>query len=140
MDRHGNALEILVQRRRNAKVAIRFMRKLMKQYGVSKVSFTDKLRSYGAVKRGLVASLEHRSHKGLINQAEISHNPARRRERVMGLFKSVRHAQQFLSAHSQIQVLFRPHRLNATSTAMHDQMLLRSVTILLVKSRLSESV
>ena len=117
VDQHGNALEILVQSRRNTKAAKRFMRKLMKQYGVPRVLITDKLRSYGAAKRGLVPGLEHRSHKGLNNQAEVSHKPTRRRERVMGRFKSARHAQQFLSAHDQINVLFRPrrHRLNARS-------------------------
>jgi putative transposase len=78
---------------------------------------TDKLRSYGAAKRDLVPGLEHRSHKGLNNPAEVSHKPTRRRERVMGRFKSSRHAQQFLSAHDQINVLFRPrrHRLTAIS-------------------------
>ncbi|ALI56546.1 IS6 family transposase [Celeribacter marinus] len=117
VDQHGNALEILVQSRRNMKAAMRFMRKLMKQFGVPRVLITDKLRSYGAAKRRLVPRLEHRSHKGLNNQAEVSHKPTRRRERVMGRFKSARRAQQFLSAHDQINVLFRPrrHRLNARS-------------------------
>jgi transposase-like protein len=36
---------------------------------------TDKLRSYGAAKRDLVPGLEHRSHKGLNNPAEVSHKP-----------------------------------------------------------------
>lgn len=96
---------------------MRFMRKLMKQYGVPRVMITDKLRSYGAAKRYLAPGLEHRSHKGLNNAAEVSHKPTRRRERVMGKFKSARHAQQFLSAHDQINVLFRPrrHQLSATS-------------------------
>ena len=117
VDQHGNALEILMQSRQNTKAATRFMRKLMKQYGVPRVLITDKLRSYGAAKRGLVPGLEHRSHKGLNNQAEVSHKPTRRRERVMGRFKSARHAQQSLSAHDQINVLFRPrrHRQNARS-------------------------
>ena len=70
----------------------------------------DKLRSYGAAKRDLAPGLEHRSHKGLNNAAEVSHKPTPRRERVMGRFKSAHHAQQFLSAHDQINVLFRPRR------------------------------
>ena len=110
VDQYGNSLEILVQSRRNTKAAMRFMRKLMKQYGVPRVMITDKLRSYGAAKRDLAPGLEHRSHKGLNNAAEVSHKPTRRRERVMGRFKSPRHAQQFLSAHDQINVLFRPRR------------------------------
>lgn len=117
VDQNGNALEILVQNRRNTKAATRFMRKLMKQYGIPRVIISDKLLSYGAAKRDLAPGLEHRSHKGLNNAAEVSHQPTRRRERVMGRFKSARYAQLFLSTHDQINVLFRPHRhrLNATS-------------------------
>ena len=84
------------------------MRKLMKQYGVPRVVITDKLRSYNAAKRVLAPSLEHRSHKGLNNAAEVSHKQTRRRERVMGRFKSPRHALQFLSAHNQIMSYFDP--------------------------------
>jgi len=115
VDQHGNSLELLVQRRRNPQAAKRFMRKLMKQSGVPRVMITDKLRSYGAAKRDLAPGLEHRSHKGLNNCAEVSHKPTRRRERIMGRFKSPGQAQQFLSAHDQINVLFRPrrHRLKA---------------------------
>ena len=75
VDQNGNALDILVQSRRNTKAAKRFMRKLMKQYGVPRVIITDKLRSYGAAKRDLAPGLEHRSHKGLNNAAEVSHKP-----------------------------------------------------------------
>lgn len=110
VDQNGNALDILLQSRRNTQAAKRFMRKLMKHYGVPRVIITDKLRSYGAVKRDLVPGLEHRNHKGLNNAAEVSHKPIRRRERVMGRFKSPCHAQQFLSAHDQINALFRPRR------------------------------
>ena len=80
-------------------------------------AITDKLRSYGAAKRALALNLEHRSHKGLNSPAEGFHKPTRRREQVMGRFKSSLHAQQFLSAHDQINVLFRPrrHRLTAKS-------------------------
>jgi len=57
VDQNGNALDILVQSRRNTKAAKRFMRKLMKQSGVPRVLITDKLRSYGAAKRVLAPSL-----------------------------------------------------------------------------------
>ena len=117
VDQHGNSLELLVQSRRNTKAAKRFMRKLMRQYGVPRVMITDKLRSYGAAKRDLAPGLEHRSHKGLNNCAEVSHKPTRRRERVMGRFKSPGQAQRFLSVHDQTAALFRPrrHSLSARS-------------------------
>jgi putative transposase len=48
VDQDGNALDILVQSRRDAKAAKRFMAKLMKkQCRVLRVLVTDKLRSYG---------------------------------------------------------------------------------------------
>jgi putative transposase len=51
VDQHGNALDILVQSRRNAAAAKRFFRKLLKglQY-LPRVIVTDKLRSYAAAK------------------------------------------------------------------------------------------
>ncbi len=92
MDQNGNALDILVQSRRNTKAAKRFMRKLMKNYGMPRVMITDKLRSYGAAKRDLAPGMEQRSHKGLNNAAEVSHKPTQRREQVIGRFKSPRQA------------------------------------------------
>jgi len=39
---------------------------------------TDQLRSYGSAKQEIMPGVEHLSHKGLNNQAENSHQPARR--------------------------------------------------------------
>jgi putative transposase len=49
---------------------------------------TGKLASNGAVKREIMPEVEHRQHKGLNNRAENSHQPTRRRERIMKRFKS----------------------------------------------------
>ena len=51
--------------------------------------------------------VEHRQHKGLNNRAENSHQPTRRRERIMKRFKSAGQAQRFLSIHDQVANLFR---------------------------------
>jgi len=67
---------------------------------------TDKLRSYGAAPTKMTLQLEHRQHKGLNNRAENSHQPTRRRERIMKRFKSARQAQRLLSVHDQISNLF----------------------------------
>jgi putative transposase len=40
------------------------------------------------------------------NRAENSHQPTRRRERIMKRFKSARQAQRFLSVHDQVANLF----------------------------------
>lgn len=41
------------------------------------VIVTDKLRSYGGAHRQVMPAVEHRSHQGLNNQAESSHQPTR---------------------------------------------------------------
>ncbi|NRP69993.1 hypothetical protein ILFOPFJJ_00870 [Ensifer psoraleae] len=82
VDQGGFVLDVLVQSRRNAKAAKRLMRKLLKGQGRSpRVMITDQRRSYGAAKREIIPGVEHRSHKGLNNRAENSHQPVRRRER-----------------------------------------------------------
>jgi putative transposase len=60
-------------------------------------------------------SVEHRKHKRLNNRAENSHQPTRQRERTMRCFKSVGHAQRFLSAFGPIREHFCPrrHRMKA---------------------------
>uniref|UniRef100_UPI00384D09BA DDE-type integrase/transposase/recombinase n=1 Tax=Indioceanicola profundi TaxID=2220096 RepID=UPI00384D09BA len=50
---------------------------------------------------------EHRHHKELNKRAENSHQPTRRRKRMMKRFKSPGQAQRFLSAHEPIANLFR---------------------------------
>ncbi len=108
VDQHGIVLDILVQSRRNAKAAKRLLRKLLKKQGVMpRVMITDKLASYAAAKRAVMPSVEHRQHKGLNNRAENSHQPTRRRERIMKRFKSAGQAQRFLSVHDQVANLFR---------------------------------
>jgi putative transposase len=97
VDQQGFVLDVLVQSRRNAKAAKRLMKKLLKgQCHSPRVMITDKLRSYGAAKRDIMPGVEHRSQKGLNNRAENSHQPTRRRERIMKGFKSARHLQRFV--------------------------------------------
>ena len=52
VDSEGEVLDFLVQSRRNARAAIRLMRKLLKKQGFAPATIvTDKLRSYGAAMR-----------------------------------------------------------------------------------------
>ncbi len=84
VDQDGMVLDILVQNRRNKAAARRFFRRLLKKTRtVPRVIVTDRLRSYGAAHREVMPSVEHRSHKGLNNRAENSHQPTRQRERAM---------------------------------------------------------
>ncbi|GAA2564123.1 MULTISPECIES: IS6 family transposase [Streptomyces] len=111
VDQEGNGLDILVRDRRGKATARRFFRRLMrKTRAVPRVVVTDELRSYGAVHREVMPSVEHRSHKGLSNRAENSHQPTRRRERAMKGFRSAGAAQRSLAAFSGISPHFRPRR------------------------------
>jgi DDE domain len=76
------------------------------------VLITDKLKSYAAAKCEIMSGVEHRQHKGINNRARNSHQPTRRRERIMKRFESPRHVQRFLSTHDQITNVFprRPDR------------------------------
>ena len=113
----GEVLDILVQTRRNAKAAKRFFQRLVAQFGEPRVVITDKLRSYFKPVKTLAPNADHRAHKGLNNAIEVSHRPTRRREKIMGRFKSQRQAQRFLSAHDQINLIFRPRRYQLTATS-----------------------
>lgn len=76
VDADGTVLDIPVQNRRDKAATRRFFRRLLKTTcSVPRVIVTDKLRSYGAAHREVMPSVEHRSHKGLNNRAENSHQP-----------------------------------------------------------------
>ncbi|NSZ19548.1 IS6 family transposase [Agrobacterium vitis] len=129
VDQDGFVLDVLVQSCRNTKAAKRLMRKLMKGQGHSpRVVITDKLRSYGATKRDIMPGVEHRSHKGLNNRAENSHQPTRRRERIMKGFKSARHLQRFVSIHDPAANLFHIPR-HEISSDNHRELRTRAMQI-----------
>ena len=118
VDQDGNVLDILVQPRRDKRAAVTFLRRLLKGLAyVPRVVITDKLASYGAAKRDVLPSVEHRRHKGLNNRAENAHQPTRERERRMRRFKSPGHAQRFLAAYGPIASHFRPRRHRLTAEA-----------------------
>ncbi|GAB3170696.1 IS6 family transposase [Streptomyces incanus] len=126
VDQDGNVLDTLVQNRRDKAAARRFFRKLLKRTGaVPRVIVTDKLRSYGAAHREVMPSAGHRSHKGLKNRAENSHQPTRQRERAMKGFRSVGGAQRFLSAFGGISSHFRPRRHLMTAAEHRLEMTIR---------------
>ncbi|WP_392337025.1 IS6 family transposase [Loktanella salsilacus] len=117
IDAEGDVLDILVQTRRNAKAAKRFLQRLINQFGEPRVVITDKLRSYVKPIKTLAADADHRAHKGLNNAIEGSHRPTRKREKIFSRFKSHRQAQRFLSAHDQINLIFRPRRFQLTANS-----------------------
>ncbi len=115
----GVCLGVLVTRRRDTHAARKFLRRLLKsqEYTPRRVLITDKLRSYGAAKREVMASVEHRQSKYLNNRAENSHQRTRLREYAMRRFASPVHASRFCAVHDPIYQHFRApqHQLDAAA-------------------------
>src|SRR5213082_651634 len=111
VDHEGEVLDMLLQRRRDSRAAVRLMRKLLRKHGfVPKLLVTDKLRSYGSAFRQLGLSCPHEQGLRKNNRAENSHQPVRRRERKMQRFKSAGSAQRFLSIHAAVHNTFNLQR------------------------------
>ena len=118
VDDEGEVLDLLVQRRRDARAAAKLMRKLLKKQGFApKTLVTDRLRSYGAAKTQLGLSARHEQGLRQNNRAENSHLPVRRRERKMQRFKSPGSAQRFLSIHAVVHNSFNGILFPATRSA-----------------------
>ena len=100
VDHEGEILDVLVQRRRDKRAALKLMRKLLRKLGFApRFAVTDKLRSYAAAFAVLHLTCRHEQGLRKNNRAENSHQVVRRRERKMQRFKSAGSAQRFLSCH-----------------------------------------
>jgi putative transposase len=107
IDQDGEVIDVFLQRRRDGKAAKRFFRRLLKTQGNEpRKIVTDKLRSYGVAHRELIPETIHDTSQYANNKAELSHQPTRVRERVMRRFKSMQHAQRFLTVHAAVYNLF----------------------------------
>jgi len=99
VDQDGDAIDILVQKRRNKAAAKRFFLKLLKsQHEPPWRMITDKLKSY---------SVTHSAEQYENNRAEVSLEQTRQRERQMRRFKSAGQAQRFLTVYGVVGNLFR---------------------------------
>ena len=115
VDNEGEVLDFLVRPERNARAALKLMRKLLKKQDCTPTRIvTDKLRSYHVAFKKLGLSIEHIDEKRANNRAENSHQPVRRRERKMQRFKSPGSAQRFLNIHSATYntFYFQRHLIN----------------------------
>lgn len=116
VDDEGEVLDVLVQKRRNKKAALKLLRRLLRNTGVAPEAIvTDKLASYRAAVK--VLGLRQRHRPGGMrenNRAENSHLPIRRRERKQQKFKTQGSAQRFLSSHGPIYNAFnlQPHLIS----------------------------
>src|SRR6202040_985594 len=111
VDHEGEVLDMLVQRRRDKRAALRLMRKLLRKQGFApKLLTTDKLGSYGSAFRHLRLACPHEQGLRANNRAENSHQAVRRRERKMQRFKSAGSAQRFLNMHAAVHNTFNLQR------------------------------
>ena len=111
VDQDGDVIDILVQPRRDQHAAKRFFRKLLKgQRREPRRLVTDKLKSYGAAHREVMPSVTHNTARYANSRAEVSHQPARQRERQMRRFKSAAHAERFVTVQGVVLNLFRVGR------------------------------
>jgi putative transposase len=119
VDAEGEVLDFPVQSKRNKAAALKLMRKLLKKYAfVPERLVTDDLRSYSAAVRDLGIESRHERGRWKNYRAENSHQPTRRRERVMQRFKSPDSAQKFLSIHAAVFNTFNAQR-HLTSARTH---------------------
>ena len=120
VDEDGFVLDILLQRHRDTEVAKTFLTRLLGEYDVPEVIYTDQLRSYGAAIRE-IPSLADVDHQQVISTArcnnviEQEYRFTRRQERSQQGFRRRKRAQEFLSLHARITNLHHHSRTSVTA-------------------------
>jgi putative transposase len=111
VDQDGDLIDLLVQARRDARAARRFMRRLVKSQRQDPCRLvTDKLGSYRVAHQDIMPSVTHDTAPYANNRPEVSHQPTRQRERQMRGSRSPDAAQRFLHVHGVIQNVSRVGR------------------------------
>lgn len=88
VDQDGEVVDVFLQKRRDAKAAKCLFKRLIKKHqSEPRKIVTDKLRGYGVAYRELIPVTIHDTSQYANNQAELSHEPTRVRERGMRKFK-----------------------------------------------------
>jgi putative transposase len=102
VDHEGEVLEAVVTSKRHKAAALKLLKRIMKKYGRPRTIVTDGLRAYPAAMKEIGNADRHEVGRRLNNRAENSHQPFRRRERAMQLFRSAKTLQKFSSIHAQL--------------------------------------
>lgn len=107
VDQDGEVVDVLLQARRDATSARRFLRHVLARLGGEpRRVVTDRLGSYAVARRELIPETMHDMTRYANNRVELSHQPTRVRERGMRRFKSVQQAQRFVDVHAAVSNLF----------------------------------
>ena len=110
VDHEGEVLEAFVTKRRDRKAALKFLRKAMKRYGCPEAIVTDRLPSYKSALRELGIVRRQETARWRNNRAENSHQPLRRREKVMGKFRRSKSLHKFAAVQSFVHNHFNLER------------------------------
>ncbi len=102
-------LEVFATKRRDRRVALKFLKRAMKRYGRPRTIVTNLLRSYRAAMKVIGNAADQNCGRWLNNRAENSHQRFRRREGAMANFRDVMTLQKFASVHASI------HNLSTTT-------------------------
>ncbi|WP_375358965.1 IS6 family transposase [Candidatus Tisiphia endosymbiont of Neophilaenus lineatus] len=131
VDSEGHELEVLLQKRRNKKSAIRFLSKLLGHYPAPRVIVTDKLRSYIKPIKLMCPKTEHRTHKRLNNRVENAHQPTRRNEKILIKFKHPNSAHCKLSLMGKVRNIFAVNVGRYSKTAIEQRIAFASAKSIL---------
>eukprot|EP01037_Dinobryon_pediforme_P018812 gene18812-19123_t len=106
----GEVLESSVTKTRDKAAALKFIKKAMKRHGKARAITTDGLRSYKAAMTEIGNAEKQDVGRWANNRAENSHQPFRRRERVMLRFRRMKTLQKFASVHGSVHNHFNQER------------------------------
>lgn len=110
VDQEGEILESYVTKRRDKKVALRFLKKALKRHGQAERIVTDGLKSYPAAMRESGNEDRREMGRWKNNRVEDSHLPFRRRVRALLRFRQMKSLQKFASFHAKIHNHFNSQR------------------------------
>ena len=110
VDYEGQVLEVFATKCRDRKATLKFLKRAMKRYGRPTVIVTDRLRSYRAAMNIIGNAAAQESSRWMINRAENSHQPFRRREDAMSKFRDIKTLQKFASIQASIHNHFNHER------------------------------
>jgi len=117
VDHEGEVLESFATRTRDKLAALKFLKKLMKRHGRTKIVTTDCLRSYKAAMKEIGNAGKQEIGRSANNRCENSHLPFRRRERAMLRFRQMKTLQKFSSVHAAFHNHFnQDHHLTSRET------------------------